>query len=170
MRHSEEDEIAGSEIRKAVRFSRLLLLSVLFLSTVVVAITVYLYTSHAEQRAFEDQFEEESLKVLESIGTSLDYTLGAVDSFVVNEVSVAKALNWTWPFVTIPDFAVGASKLRGLTRATIVGQYPLVTDATRYKWENYSMANEWWVDEVLEVQRNDETFLGTNVEEWSGWG
>jgi hypothetical protein len=47
----------------------------------------------------------DSLKVFDAVGT-LDLTLGAVDNFIVKAVSYAKYSNSTWPFVTIPDFAV----------------------------------------------------------------
>jgi hypothetical protein len=40
----------------------------------------------------------------------------------------------------------------------------------RAAWENYTMENEAWVNEGLEVQKEDETFKGNQVEEWSGWG
>lgn len=169
-RKNQEDEIAGAEIRRAVNCSRALILSVLACSTIGVAFGVYYYVKGQEERAFEDQFEEDSLKVLESIGTSLDFTLGAVDSFIVNEVSFAESHNWTWPFVTIPHFAVAASKLRSLTKAKVVSQYPLVQESERFEWEAYSVANEEWVNEGLETQKNDVTFEGTNVDEWSGWG
>lgn len=169
-RKEQEDEIAGAEIRRALTFSRVLLLTVLALSTVGVAAGVYIYTSRAETEAFENQFEEDALKVLESIGTSLDFTLGAVDSFVINEVSHAKSLNMTWPFVTIPDFAVEASKLRSLTKAVVVSQYPYVLESERYAWENYSVTNEAWVEDGLKTQKEDTNFHGTNVEEWKAWG
>ena len=166
----QEDEIAGAEIRRAVNCSRAFILCVLFCSTLGVAFGVYFYVQQAEERAFEDQFEEDSLKVLESIGTNLDFTLGAVDSFVVNEVSFAQSHNWTWPFVTFPDFAVTASKLRSLSKAVVVSQYPFVPESQRFEWEDYTVKNDWWVDKGLETQKNDATFEGTNVEEWSGWG
>lgn len=166
----QEDEIAGAEIRRAVNCSRALILSVLACSTIGVAFGVYYYVKGEEDRAFKDQFDEDSLKVLESIGTSLDFTLGAVDSFTVNEVSFAESHNWTWPFVTIPNFAVSASKLRALTKAKVVSQYPLVQENQRDDWEAYSVANEGWVNDGLQTQKNDVTFEGTNVEEWSGWG
>ena len=96
-RKIQEDEIAGVEIRRAVACSRVLILALLACSTIGVAFGVYFYVSSAEEQAFKDQFDEDALKVLESIGTSLDFTLGAVDSFVVNEVSYAESHNWTWP-------------------------------------------------------------------------
>lgn len=169
-RKVQEDEIAGAEIRRAVNCSRALILSVLACCTFGVAFGVFHYVSQAEERAFEDQFNEDSLKVLESIGTTLDFTLGAVDSFVVNEVSYAQSLNWTWPFVTFPDFAVSASKLRSLSKAVVVSQYPLVLESERAQWEAYSVEHEEWVNKGLETQKNDATFEGENVEEWKGWG
>ena len=65
---------------------------------------------------------------------------------------------------------MSASKLRSLSKAVVVSQYPYVEESERFEWEAYSVANEGWVDKGLEIQKNDKTFEGTNVEEWSGWG
>jgi hypothetical protein len=169
-RAEQEDEIAGVQMRRAVAFSRVLIMGVLATCTIGVAVGVYYYVSKAEDRAFENHFEDDSRKVFESMGSTLDFTLGSADSFVVNEVSYARSLGWTWPFVTFPDFAVSASKLRSLTKAAVVSQYPLVEESERAAWENYTTANDGWVDKGLQIQLNDENFEGTNIEKWTGLG
>ena len=65
---------------------------------------------------------------------------------------------------------VRAAKLRSLTKAIVVSQYPRVEDDQRYAWEAYSDANNAWVEEGLRVQRENANFEGKNVDEWSGWG
>jgi hypothetical protein len=109
---SDNVQIANAE-NNLVFWIRMIILAALVASTVSVACVVYFYTSDSEEEAFEKQFTSDSLKVFEAIGTSLDLTLGAADAFIVKVVSHARFSNSTWPFVTIPDFAVQAAKLLG---------------------------------------------------------
>ena len=160
---SVEQEIIGREEDKAVFRLKLLVLAVLIASTVGIAMVVYFYTSDAEEDDFEEQFIGDSSKIFESIGSTLELTLGAVDSFLVGLVSFARFTNATWPQVTLPDYAVRVAKIRSLSKAVLVTQYHVVTDEQRSKWEKYSVANDYWVDESIEVQKNDETYEGKIV-------
>jgi hypothetical protein len=107
----EQDAIAKDE-DKAVFRLRLLVIGVLVASTVGVACAVYNYISKSENSQFEESFSDDANKVLEALGSSLHLTLSAVDAFVVNIASCAILSNSSWPFVTIPDFAVRANKIR----------------------------------------------------------
>jgi NAD/NADP transhydrogenase beta subunit len=89
-----------------VNWFRLALLVVLAASIAGVGYGVFTYINTAEQQEFEEQFHADANKVFESMGNSLDVTIGAVDAFVVSIISFARYTNATWPFVTIP----GASK------------------------------------------------------------
>jgi hypothetical protein len=155
-----EQEIIAKEEDKAVFLLKLLVLAVLVVSTVGVAVAVYLYTSGAEEDAFEEQFVGDSSKIFESIGSTLDLTLGAVDSFLVGLVSFARFANATWPQVTLPDYAVRVAKIRSLSKAVLVTQYHFVASEQRAEWESYSVANDYWVDQGIEVQRNDANYQG----------
>ena len=68
---------------QAVFCLRVLLIGCLLVSAVLVSIFVYMYTSSEEIDAFQSQFESDALKLLEAIGTTLDLTLGAADSFMI---------------------------------------------------------------------------------------
>jgi hypothetical protein len=161
-----EQEIIAKEEDKAVFRLKLLVLTVLVLSTIGVALVVYLYTSGAEKNDFEAQFTGDSTKIFESIGSTLELTLGAVDSFLVGLVSFARFTNATWPHVTLPDYAVRVAKIRSLSKAVLVTQYHFVTDGQRAKWESYSVANDYWVGESIEVQKNDVTYEGKIVTDY----
>ena len=162
-----EQEIIAKEEDKAVFRLKLLVLAVLVASTVGVAIAVYLYIRDAEEDDFEAQFIGDSSKIFESIGITLDLTLGAVDSFLVGLVSFARFTNATWPHVTLPDYAVRVAKIRSLSKAVLVTQYHFVgAGEQRAKWENYSIANDYWVDESIAVQANDETYQGKIVTDY----
>ena len=165
-----ERTINGLGMKKAVKYSRIAVLVILLVSAVGLAVFIYQYTNNSELDQFEKQFEEDARKVLEHVGTELDFTLGAADAFLVEELNTANLTNQSWPFVTNPSFAVRAAKLRSLTKALVVITYPLVTDPRRTAWETYSLEHDGWVTEGLRVQQNDDNFQGTTVSTWSKWG
>jgi len=68
-----------------------------------------------KKKNFEEQFLDDAHKVLEAVGSSLYLTLGAIDALVDSMISFAHYTNQTWPFVTIPDFAVRSAKIRSLS-------------------------------------------------------
>jgi hypothetical protein len=85
-----------------VNWFRLALLVVLAASIAGVGYGVFTYINTSEHQEFEDQFDADAFKVFESIGKSLDVTIGAVDALVVSMVSFARYSNSSWPFVTLP--------------------------------------------------------------------
>ncbi len=164
--------IARSE-NKAVMMWKLVFIFVLVASTVGVAIAVYLYISRQEQSEFETAFADDALKILEAVGSAFDIKMGAVDSFVSGLVSFAKASNMKWPFVVLPGFAVQASKIRVLTEAISVQQYQVIrNDFTREQWEeSFVGQNEDWIQEAINLQREDPTFQGdTAIQDYKSTG
>jgi hypothetical protein len=162
-----EKAITGLAMTKAVYYSRLAILGVLGLCTIGVACFVYRYTDQAELDQFEQTFEEDSRKVLQSVGSFLDFNLGLADSFGVDEINSADDSNQTWPFVTTKRYAVRAAKLRSLTNALLVNTYPVVRADQREAWENYSVTNDAWVDQGLRVQTMDKNFKGVTLDTWT---
>jgi hypothetical protein len=163
-----EPALAKTETN-TIRGLKLLVLLVLSISAIAVALTVYFYIRASETRDFEDQFEDDATKVLAAIGASLDSSLAAVDAFVVSIVSYAKATNQTWPFVTIPDYAVRAGKIRSLSNAVVIGTYPLVKTEDRKEWERYTAENNYWVEESIDIQERDSSFMGPIIREYETW-
>ena len=150
-----QNAIAKAETQ-AVKRLKLVVLGVLTLLAVGVALAVYYYTSGAEQVQFEDAFQGDASKVLEGLGSSLERTIGGLDLFAAMIVSVARATNQTWPFVTIPNFPLIASKIRLLSQTVLLTLYPIVTQEERSEWEAYSTQNDAWVNESMNVQETDE--------------
>jgi hypothetical protein len=155
----EQEEIAKSETT-AVFWLRLTVLLVMILSALAVALSVYFYTSGSEQDEFETQFISDSVKVLESVGLTLDTTFGAADAFVLKLVAYARYSNSSWPYVTLPNHAVQAAKLLSLSKAFYVSQSYLVSEEQRALWEPYSVANDAWVYEAIEVEKKAARFDG----------
>jgi hypothetical protein len=72
----------------------------------------------------------------------------------------------TWPFVTLPDMAVRASKLRSLSKIFLFSVYHYIAHEDRAAWESYAAQNKGWIDEGIETQKADPTFRGNIVEDW----
>lgn len=159
----EEFEIAKDEDNAVFRI-RLAVVGFLTLCTVGVAIMVYLHTRDNEQEEYEAALYEFSSKVFGSLGTSFDQSLAAIDAYVVASVSFAKAMNMTWPFVTIPDSGTKLSKLLSVSRATTISVIPAVQNELLDEWNAYSLAHgPIWVDDNLRVQRNNPEYTGVIV-------
>ena len=98
----------------------------------------YIFTSKAEVAQFEQQFEEDAQKIMQSIGASVDSTIAAVDAFAIGLLSFARDTNQTWPFVTIPDLEARTSKVLALTKAIIIFEFMVVKPEERSRWETYT--------------------------------
>lgn len=156
---------------------RFLVLAVLVASTVLLALIVHRYLSNTEEEEFESEFQSDATKVFRSIGITLDQTLGAVDAMEVSMVSLAKTTNQSWPFVTIPDFAVRTAKTLRLAKGAYFGIYQIVRREERARWEAYTANHNAWVNESIKLQEADPKYDGPIIYEynnldsiWGGWG
>ena len=91
---------------------------VLITTTYAVAALVYAFTSNFEAKEFESAFADDTLKIYESLGSSLDTKLAAVDSLSMLMVSSAREKGETFPFTTLTDFASKAAKVRSFVCVT----------------------------------------------------
>ena len=155
-----QPEMMVEKETKVVYWLKFCVLFVLAIAAAIVAMAYYAHARQFEKMKFEERFVNDAHKVLDSLGFSLDLTLSAVDSFVVSMVSFARYSNMTWPFVTVPDYAVRTAKIRTLSKAFVVGQYQLVRPEEKDEWEQYASQNDGWVQEGFDVQRNDPTYHG----------
>ena len=172
------DDVTTSRL---VFWLKVLLLVFLCSCMVLVAVVVFLYTTDLEEDELKERFVDSAEKVLETIGSTLYLSLGALDAFAVDTAAFAQVQIGTfdnntslalqtqhlpWPFVTTPNFAVRAAKLKSLSKAFIVIQYNFVPSHLRTAWETYSVQNDDWVDEGMCVQANDVHFYGRQTDQW----
>jgi len=157
------DQIARQETA-ALHGVRLCFLLVVFLSVVGFAIGTYINLTKSEEREFRANFEDYANKVLDTIGASMEESLGGIDLLAHDITSFAEASNKTWPFVTVPDFAERAAQLMTLSHALHVSLAPLVTEDSRQAWEDYASKNTNWVLETFGKQGVDlDTFQAQDV-------
>jgi hypothetical protein len=158
----------GAKESKAVQWIRALAIAVIVLSTVGVALAVFYYMTNSERKTFAYRFKSDSYKILESIGSTFDRSLGSVDAFAVDQISTARQSHQTWPFVTLSDFPVKASKILALSKGVLFTMYTFVTHEQRAQWNNYTIQNDQWVGESLRVQEKalNKTYFGPIKENW----
>ena len=154
--------IIGKAETSAVARSKFALLALLTMMTVCVSTLVYSYVKQHELTIFHENFVDDSHKVLGQLGTTIDLTLESIDAFIVNQMSFAKYANMTWPFVTVPDFGVKASKIQSISRAKYVCDYLIIEgygfdggSNQRTEWMNYTSKNNDWVEHDLMIQKED---------------
>ena len=150
-----------------VTFLKLLVLGILVLSATIIAVVVYLYITNNEEKQFITKFHNDANKVLVSIGSSFDRTLGAMNSISVILVSNAHYQGHKWPFVTLPDFALHVSKLIPLTDGIFLSVVPIVTPSEKRKWEQYALQNDHWVNESLALQEVWDGYYGNITYDWA---
>jgi len=138
---------AAEESQKVRRIKHFVMLFLLIIM-ICVSVTTYYWISNDEYDEFDRQFQEDSHKVLSTMGRNLVRTLEASDAFVASITSLAAATNQQWPFVVVPDFAIRAEKIRSLVNAVYVSTYNVVQPNERGEWERFtakhgeSMVNE----------------------------
>jgi hypothetical protein len=155
----------------AVKGLKALVLCVLFLSAQGVSVALYMYVRHSETYQFETSFRNDATKLLASFGANLDLTLSSADTMAVSIVSNVKESGQTWPFITIPNFAIRAGKVRDSTVALMVNIYVYVQPEERPAWENFTAqpANHYWVDESIDIQARNPHYKGPITREYTSF-
>ena len=76
--------------------------------------------------------------------------LAVLNIFATLLSSNAKQTGATWPMVTLPDFEKFGTQSRALSGALLLAFTPRVRQQEqRAQWEDYSVANQWWIREGL---------------------
>ena len=151
------DKVENGDTQRVIGLRILLILS-LATSATVMSYFVHKYIATHEEKQFHDKFYNDANKVLEAVGSSLERTLTTLNAIAlayVSHVAISSDsndANTTWPFVTLPNFALHASKLLPLTNGLFVSMHPVVCPSQKAYWEEYSLQNDYWVNETLNLQ------------------
>ena len=155
---------------KNVLHLKMLVIIILIASASTLAACAYVFLEKSETKQFESKFGYDAHKVFEAIGSSLDKTLGLMDSVAVTLVSYAKDKKDNWPFVTLPDFGPRMAKLLPQTDAFTITILPIVTPDQREEWEAYSIQNDEWVNQSITIQETWDGYYGPIVYDWEQYG
>ncbi|KAL7565588.1 hypothetical protein ACA910_014300 [Epithemia clementina (nom. ined.)] len=135
---------------RAVHILRLLLVLVLASTATLVSLGVYRYTQQEESDKFELKYQDNAQKIVQTFQDAVERRLGAINSLSTAVTSFAWHTNQSFPFVTIPDFALRGSDLRIQADAFVIHYMPLVTDENRLEWEEYALTNRFQIDEAFD--------------------
>ena len=175
-----DDEVAKVENQRVIRL-RMLLILTLIVSVIILSFMVHRYIVTKELNQFRDEFKNDAHKVFGSVGGSLQRSLSVMNEFAVAYVSyeatmaerlqndnatTASATTTLWPFVTLPNFALHASKLLPLTDGLFVSMRPVVDPSLKTQWEEYAVQNDDWVNETLQIQNVWDGYHGEKTYSW----
>lgn len=170
-----DDDITKLDTKRLIRL-RVLLMFTLVLSATIVSFVVHDYIATNETKQFKDRFCNDANKLLEAVSSSLERTLGAMNALSIAFVSYASSeaakdsnsnnFATKWPFVTLPDFALHASKLLPLTDGVYVSIQPIVYPSQKRDWEEFASQNDQWVNETLNIQEVWNGYHGGETYTW----
>jgi hypothetical protein len=158
-RNEENDALAKNETHN-VNLLRATVAMVLISSTVGIVLAIYFFVRHSEQSDFNIGYASDADRVMDGIGMGIHDSLSAMASFGTLMASYAQQSNQSFPFFTLPGFAVKASRLLTITAGIQISIQTVVTSEQRLKWEAYTLENEWWVNETKSVQEIDQFYYG----------
>jgi hypothetical protein len=164
-----ENEFSEKETKDVVHL-KMLVFFILVTSASTLAAYAYVYIVRSETSQFESKFSNDASKILQAIGSSLDRTLGELDSLAVNMVSYAQAVNLTWPKVTYPNFGVKMAKTLPLTDAFLIAELHIVYPEKRKEWEEYSILHDDWVNQSMAIQETWNGYYGPIIYDWEPRG
>jgi hypothetical protein len=152
-------------------YARVIVLIVLLCATAAVTLGMRGYIQSDQRDDFETAFVAAADKILESFhhsvqrrleaGTSFfdvlvahinilndEYLLSLfspppVDALSVAVTSHAQATHQPFPFVTLPDYEIRAANTRVLGGSYVITYFPLVTEAMRDEWNNWTQSTDF---------------------------
>lgn len=147
----------------AVICLRLGLLTVLLVATAVACVSIYVYTSNAEQEDFENAVADNSAKILESFQGAAERRLGAVASFSTMVTAYAIGTNATWPYVTVPQIEAQSAHVLNLANSDRMNFCVVVDPQDRQEWEEEYVPTHAssWMEESKEFVHWEELTSGT---------
>lgn len=175
------EKVLSSTFAKAetrwINCLRAAVLFVLLIAAIVLSTGVFLYTRKEEQTKFNDHFEDSAHQVMESFHDMVERNIGAAASLSTTLTSYAMDQNLSFPFVTLPDFALRGAHARIESGSHVIHYSPLVTDDKRAEWQDYAFENRHHIDEAfeadefcrtkqdLEIEQSRQRFLHEHEEE-----
>eukprot|EP00934_Nitzschia_sp_Nitz4_P000162 Nitzschia sp. Nitz4//scaffold354_size22159//7331//12950//NITZ4_008577-RA/size22159-processed-gene-0.17-mRNA-1//-1//CDS//3329548932//162//frame0 len=152
-------KVLAAEESRRVFITRLLVLLVLLGVAVGVSLVAFFSAHHIEVESFEHGFESAAAKLAEGFVEGGRRRIAAIESFSAQLTSYAESSNSSWPYVALPDFERKAAYVRELSQVQTLTFLPIVTRENKDSWERFSIEEQDWFMEGLEVQ-------GIPPEEW----
>ena len=145
-----DDHTLAKAETQVVNVLRVTVLGVLTVAAVVISGGSYWFTRNQEEVAFQANFQDSVLQIMESFHDTVERNIGAASAVSTEITSYAIQSNSTFPFVTLPEFELAGSHLRQQSGSHIVHWLPLVTDEDRDDWEQYAYENRFHIEDSFQ--------------------
>jgi hypothetical protein len=167
-------DVARKE-NQALGIGKTVVIIAMILITIGASVAIFIYVDSKEHENFEENLQDDALKLFSDIGKNIIQRFAQLDSLAIAMVSYANVSgNDDWPFVTIPNHAVHASKARTTTGAVAIENFHYIQlqdsegtetkNSTRKGWEQYTREQgSQWVNQALAVQEEDDSYFGASL-------
>jgi len=148
---SKEHEI-GSKETKSVFRAKLMVYLVLIVSCVTASTLAYFFTRDQEEDDYRNDFKVYADEVKRVAKDVIQTKIDVGESLSIQITSYANDNGFLFPFVTLPDFERVSANLRHMANTDFISFISLVPREKKAEFENYTLYNNEWVQEGLEVQ------------------
>lgn len=167
----EERKAVQTTEAKQVRQIKCIIILVVFMS-VCGALAVFFYSKNQENTQFEETFYSDGNKVLQSLESSIERSLVALDNLAMITITAARISNQTFPFVYVPDFGKHVAKVAPIMGGTCTYFCPLVKLNERKEWEQFASGNNTaflpaYVEETIQLQDEYPFYYGPKPQNYS---
>lgn len=107
--------------------------------------------------AYFSQFQALASELLSTSERNLIQEVSLLTSLASSITVGVEMSGGRWPFVTIPSYEARAQQTLELTEMERITFVPLVPFEQISQWEQYSVANQWWLQESLEYNGDSST-------------
>jgi hypothetical protein len=150
----------GTRETKDVTRLRRVVLVVIFLSAIIVGVSVFVIILRQEKAKMDQAYDTETKKIFNSLTNGMQGLVGSLDLFSTLVVSHARSSNSKWPFVTIPDFPNHAEKLLANGVGNTLLMTVIVSPEDRLKWEQFALNKSNIVQSALRIMETDRNYYG----------
>eukprot|EP00934_Nitzschia_sp_Nitz4_P009072 Nitzschia sp. Nitz4//scaffold264_size26629//297//2744//NITZ4_008230-RA/size26629-augustus-gene-0.4-mRNA-1//-1//CDS//3329544785//9062//frame0 len=142
----------GAAENARVSLTRSIMLFVLFAVATSLSFVVYYAADRSEHDSFAFGFEVVADKLAREFEEGATRRLTAIESFAAQISSYARATNSSWPNVALPDYELRGRYIMGLSDMIGLALFPVVTKETRESYERFTVENQGWIREGLQLQ------------------
>eukprot|EP00934_Nitzschia_sp_Nitz4_P007117 Nitzschia sp. Nitz4//scaffold45_size130396//87784//91702//NITZ4_003463-RA/size130396-processed-gene-0.197-mRNA-1//1//CDS//3329552440//7107//frame0 len=154
--NNDEDSSNSSDLNhrqdRILFYSRYLLFFLLVALTTACATVTYALFSRNDKLEFEQQFAAFAAEVIDVSAVTADNIYAAMTQVQLTIETYAQDNNATFPFITVPHFESKAQQMFRLSGATSLGFSVIVLEEEKLEWQNYSVANQGWIQDGLDTQ------------------
>jgi len=144
-------QIAGRETAY-VLCSKTMAYLVLLLSSIACGVVTFYFIEDEEEDSFRNDFRLYARDIARASQASARSKYEVAESMALSTTSLALDKGLQFPFVTVPDFEIVASNARELSDTDLLAMCPLIKGREqRQEWEDYSVREQGWLRESLDV-------------------